>query len=107
MGTRKVVVFQRSCGATTGFSTQASLLAGNAGLPEESGNLLSIDDDHGKVPLDGNGKIEVRVAFANESTVTLAYPSRARVFTLVASRDAVVIRHERLPVRRRRRNGAE
>jgi hypothetical protein len=96
VGTRKVVVFQRSCGATTGFSTQASLLAGNASPPAESGNLLSIDDDHGKVPLDGNGRIEVRVAFADESTVTLAYPARSRVFTQVASRDGVTIRHERL-----------
>lgn len=96
MGTRKVVVFQRSCGATTGFNTQASLLAGNASLPKESGNILSIDDDHGRVPLDGNGMLEVRVSFADESTVTLTYPARARVFTQVAIRDGVVIRHERL-----------
>jgi hypothetical protein len=96
MGTRKVVVFQRSCGATTGFSTQASLLAGNAGLPTESGNVLSIDDDHGKVPLDGHGRIEVRVAFTAESTVTLAYPAQARIVTQVTSREGVAIRHERL-----------
>jgi hypothetical protein len=96
MGTRKVVVFQRSCGATTGFSTQASLLASNAGPPTESGNVLSIDDDHGKVPLDGQGRIEVKVAFTAESTVTLAYPAQARIFTQVTSRGGVAIQHERL-----------
>lgn len=36
----KAVIFQRDCGATTGFSTQISLLPANAELPNESGNLF-------------------------------------------------------------------
>ena len=39
-GKLKVVVFQRDCGATTGFSTQASLLAATKKLPNESGNIF-------------------------------------------------------------------
>ncbi|HMA80026.1 MAG TPA: hypothetical protein VKR81_04015, partial [Candidatus Binatia bacterium] len=30
---KKFVVFQRSCGATTGFSTHASLISADASLP--------------------------------------------------------------------------
>jgi hypothetical protein len=31
----EVVVFERDCGATTGFSTQVSILPGTTRLPEE------------------------------------------------------------------------
>ena len=37
--TLKVVIFERNCGATTGFSTQISLLNKNESLGNESGNL--------------------------------------------------------------------
>ena len=40
------LMFQRDCGATTGFSTQISILAvGSA--PSGSGNTFRADDDHG------------------------------------------------------------
>jgi hypothetical protein len=39
----KAVIFQRDCGATTGFSTQVSLLAKAEALPNESGNILIIE----------------------------------------------------------------
>ena len=35
----KVVIFERNCGATSGFSTQISLLKENESLGNESGNL--------------------------------------------------------------------
>jgi hypothetical protein len=40
----KAVVFQRDCGATTGFSTQVSLLSAQATLPNYSGNIFLTDD---------------------------------------------------------------
>ena len=39
----KAVVFQRDCGATTGFSTQISILKAPAKLPNESGNIFAMD----------------------------------------------------------------
>ncbi|MEW8320097.1 MAG: DUF5412 family protein [Candidatus Thiodiazotropha sp.] len=39
----KAVMFQRDCGATTGFSTQISILAANEELENESGNILTAD----------------------------------------------------------------
>ena len=39
----KAVVFQRDCGATTGYSTQISILKAPAKLPNESGNIFAMD----------------------------------------------------------------
>lgn len=39
----KAVVFQPDCGATTGFSTQVSILGTNAKLSNEAGNILIMD----------------------------------------------------------------
>ena len=41
-------MFHRGCGATTGFSTQVSIIPATDSLPNKSGNTLVIAD---KVPL--------------------------------------------------------
>jgi len=38
-GKWKVVLFERNCGATTGFSSQISLMASNKELSNKSGNI--------------------------------------------------------------------
>ena len=42
-GRIKAVVFQRDCGATTGLSTQVSILPSGESLPNESGNTFIVD----------------------------------------------------------------
>lgn len=42
-GCFKAILFQRDCGATTGFSTQISLIPLDAPLPNESGNVFAAD----------------------------------------------------------------
>lgn len=96
MGTRKVVVFRRACGATTSFSTQASLLAAGERLPNEAGNVLVIDDDHGRVAVNRKEMVPIYVNFASESRLQLAYPAGARVFSQVGSRDGVAVQFDRL-----------
>ncbi|MDB5692871.1 MAG: hypothetical protein JWO81_1934 [Alphaproteobacteria bacterium] len=46
-GAHDAVVFQRECGATTGFSTQISVLP-HGETPSGRGNVFIADDDHGK-----------------------------------------------------------
>src|SRR5262245_58728358 len=54
-GSRQAIVFERDCGATTGFSTQISIVGRDEVVREqpstwaatESGNVLVIDADHG------------------------------------------------------------
>ncbi len=45
----KAVVFQRDCGATTGFSTQISIISAKDELQNESGNIFIIDGQPARV----------------------------------------------------------
>jgi hypothetical protein len=78
-GNRKVVVFQRDCGATTGFSTHASILGIAQVLKNESGNVLTSDTDHGAAPSGPGGGPALVVAWQSESSVQLSVHPKARV----------------------------
>ena len=80
-GTHRAVVFQRDCGATTGFSTQISVLAAGAALPDSSGNVFSADTDHGRAPAGPGGGPRVSVRWITNDTLEIRYDARARVFT--------------------------
>lgn len=79
-GRLKVVVFQRDCGATTGFSTQASILRVGEGLPNESGNLFAADTDHGAAPSGPGGGPELRVEWRGARELQLSHHAKARLF---------------------------
>lgn len=79
-GTKKLVVFQRDCGATTGFSTQVSVLASSAPLGNKSGNLFISDTDHGRAPSGPGGGPSVSVVWENPRSVVLTHHPKARVF---------------------------
>jgi hypothetical protein len=80
-GDRRAVVFQRDCGATTGFSTQVSVLAVGSALPDSGGNVFSADTDHGKAPAGPGGGPRVDVRWVTPQTLEVRYDGRARVFT--------------------------
>ncbi len=79
-GLRKVVVFERDCGATTGFSTQVSVLLANATLSNKEGNLFIADTDHDAAPSGPGGGPGVRVVWENAQSIVLAHHAKARVF---------------------------
>jgi hypothetical protein len=79
-GSKKFVVFQRSCGATTGFSTQASLLSVDAALPDEPGNVFVADTDQGVAPSGTGGGPELRSHWAAPNNLMIQYHVAARVF---------------------------
>ncbi|MDR1276903.1 MAG: hypothetical protein LBL72_11080 [Candidatus Accumulibacter sp.] len=68
-GKLKVVMFNRNCGATTGFNTQVSIISATATLPNNAGNTLIID---GTVPL--------RAQWHLDSALHLAGLGSAKVF---------------------------
>jgi hypothetical protein len=78
--TYRVVVFQRDCGATTGFSTQVSILKAMETLPNESGNLFIANTDHGKAPIGTGGGPEVTISWVGSRAVHLTHHRNARVF---------------------------
>lgn len=58
-GRKKIVVFSRNCGATTGINTQASVLGKSEKLPDEAGNAFVVDKGSAKVSWKKDGGILV------------------------------------------------
>ena len=88
-GNKKVVVFQRDCGATTGFSTQASILGNDQVLKNESGNLFASDTNHGAAPSGQGGGPALSVEWHSKDSVLLSFHPNARVFKKEAEIDGV------------------
>jgi hypothetical protein len=85
----KAVVFQRNCGATTGFSTQVSVLPFHKRLPAESGNVFVADTDHGRAePGPGRGPA-VEVTWLNAQELLVLHDAAARVFRAENTRGTV------------------
>jgi len=88
-GARRVVVFERDCGATTGFSMQASLLRMGAALPNEAGNLFVADAAHSAAPAGPGGGPALEVVWANSHALVLRTHRKARVFKARKTLDGV------------------
>ena len=91
---KKVVVFERDCGATTDFSTQASLLGISEKLPDEGGNVFSADTNHGATPSGAGGGPELRVRWESSNRVVLEHHTAARVFKASRRIDQTEVRYE-------------
>lgn len=77
---RKVVVFERDCGATTDFSTQISIIKNGEHLENKSGNIFSADSDNGNAEIDENGLVYINVLWLDSLTLLIEYDSKARIF---------------------------
>jgi hypothetical protein len=77
--TQKLVVFERDCGATSGFSTQVSLVASNTALPNEVGNVFVADTDHGAARSGPVGGPVINISWESGQSVLLTYDPKARV----------------------------
>jgi hypothetical protein len=78
-GRLKAVVFERNCGATTGFSTQVSILRPNSELENEGGNLFVADTGNGRAPAGIDGGPEVRVRWLSNALVEVQYHPDVRI----------------------------
>lgn len=76
----EVVVFQRDCGATTGFSTQVSVVKSGEKLQNTSGDVFIADTDHGKAPSGPGGGPTVDVVWKKPNLLQIAHHQNARIF---------------------------
>jgi hypothetical protein len=76
----KAVVFQRDCGATTGFSTQVSVIKANDKPSNAAGNVFSADTYHGKVSSGLIGGPTVEVVWQDPLQLQIKHPQNARIF---------------------------
>jgi hypothetical protein len=64
-GDFKVVVFQRSCGATTGYSVHGSVLESDEELRNGPGNLFVVGEDaYGRPSIDWIGDRELKLSYS-------------------------------------------
>jgi hypothetical protein len=89
----EVVVFERNCGATTPFSTQASIGEINAGTRNQPGNIFIATTDRGAAPAGKGGGPELRVRWLDNRTVELAHHKRALVSHARTSFRGIAIRY--------------
>ena len=88
----RAVVFERSCGATTGFSAQVSILNASDALPESPGNIFDADSDKGAAK-----DMTVTVQWAAPHQLVVRYPARARVFRKETQANGVAVTYEIAP----------
>ena len=86
-GTLEAVVFQRDCGATTGFSTQVSIVTTQSTLPNSGGNTWIADCDHGAAPSAPWGGPPIRIKWTGSRELMIEYDHRTRVFSSPPSVD--------------------
>jgi hypothetical protein len=85
-------VFERSCGATTGFSTHVSVVNGVGPLPKSVGNVFTADSDHGAVK-----DMTVSVRWVSQDQLVIRYPARARVFRKETQANGVAVAYDTVP----------
>lgn len=94
-GINKLIVFERNCGATTGFSTQVSVMNSEGMLPNEGGNLFIADTDHGKAPSGPGGGPKVEVTWRNDNLVIIKHHNNARIHKSESKLKNVNVSHEK------------
>tara|TARA_R110000787_G_scaffold37656_1_gene95526 strand:- start:178 stop:564 length:387 start_codon:yes stop_codon:yes gene_type:complete len=77
-GRASAVLFQRDCGATTGFSTQISVVRGDA-QPSGAGNAFVADDNHGAAEAT-NGGLWAEARWIDGSHLLVRYDAQSRIF---------------------------
>src|ERR1043166_8245063 len=90
---RRLVVFERSCGSTTGFSTQVSLLPASRDWPRGVGNVFVADDDHGSESLGERHTLKLTALWLTEDRVLISYSAKARVFRRQSEVNGVAIQY--------------
>ena len=78
-GLHSAVMFQRDCGATTGFSTQVSVVA-QGEQSSGSGNTFRADDDHGAAAAGKWGGPWAEIRWLAPDHLLIRYAAKSRLF---------------------------
>lgn len=92
-GKLAAVMFNRHCGATTGFSTQISIVP----MGEEAmgiGNVFRADTDHGAAQVGAWGGPWAELQWLSPTQLMIRYAANARIFERKARRGDVEIIYE-------------
>ena len=93
-GVHDAVIYERDCGATTGFSTQVTLPKAGAALPKTPTPITVIDSDHGRAPAGPGGGPVIDATWLAPDSLLLRFDTRARVFQQRRRAGRVVIQYD-------------
>ena len=82
-GKLKAVVFERDCGATTGATTQISILHKSEALPNEAGNIFIAEGD-----------LRLRAQWRSDAELLVTYPSGTSVTLKQKQRNGVSVHYD-------------
>jgi hypothetical protein len=92
----KVIIFSRECGATTGNSTQISIVDYDEKLEKnDRGNIFIGDYNHGEAKMKGE-IINVYTKWLNDKTLIIEYDEKARIFKNEDSEDGINILYRKI-----------
>jgi len=94
-GFMTAVLYQRDCGATTGYSSQISVLR-SGDEPSGSGNAFVADADHGAARVAAWGGPWVEMKWLAPQRLRIRYDGKARLFRSDESVKGVSIRYEKV-----------
>ncbi len=95
-GRYDAVVYEYSCGATTGFSTQVAIVKAHASPPDSRGNVLSADDNEYVAAVGPQGTVTIELQWLSTDSLVVAIDPSARVFQQVSSVQGIHIVHRTL-----------
>lgn len=78
-GAHSAVMFERNCGATTGFSTQISIVSSGE-QPSGAGNAFVADDDHGAAVTGDWGGPWAEMKWVAPDQLHVRYAAKSRIF---------------------------
>lgn len=92
-GALVAVLFQRDCGATTGFSTQISILQPDD-KPTGGGNAFIADDDHGAARVGSWEGSWAEASWLAPDHLLIRYAPKSRLFKRIDSVSGVKITYQ-------------
>ncbi|MBA4353844.1 MAG: hypothetical protein C0409_04060 [Novosphingobium sp.] len=92
-GKREAVMFQRDCGATSGYSTQISILDVGHALAG-GGNTFRADDDHGAAKVGDWGGSLAEIKWLASDRLLVRYAGKSRIFEQDATVSGVSVSYE-------------
>ena len=92
---RDAAIFQRDCGATTGFSTQVSVVSAGVKVLGPGSTFIA-DTDHGTAQSADWGGPWAEVEWKSPAKLMIRYDRRAQIFTAETSIDGIEVIYEPL-----------
>lgn len=101
-GAYTAMLMVRNGGATTDYSTQISVVHARGFLSRflatgRPGNLFIADGDHGAVPVNGRGLMDVELKWESPSDLLIYYPPNARVYKKTSKLRSVAVKYASYP----------